>query len=84
MCLFSVTCVFSAKFGQFREIKKTLKPQEFAHMKCNGICDFWSLEYKCRQSSWTMVFSLETFFRYFNKNNRGRVGKILFRYCKFD
>jgi len=49
--LSGVKCVFSAKFGQFCEIKKIEKTQEFAHMKCNGICDFWSLENKCRQSS---------------------------------
>jgi len=64
LCFPSVKCVFSAKFCQLYEINFFSKIQ---HMKCNGICEFWSLEYKCRKSSWTMLLSLETFYGYLKK-----------------
>ncbi len=43
-------------------------------MKCNGICDFLSLEYKCRKSSWTMLISLETFCGYLKKKTWEKFG----------
>ncbi len=66
-------CVFSVKCCQFYEINFFWKIQ---HMKCNGICDFWSLEYKCRKSSWTMLLSLETFIGYLKKKTWEKFGRF--------
>lgn len=63
-------CIFSNFFGSLVESTFFGENQQFV---CNGICDFWSLEYKCTQSSWTMVFCLETFCHYLKKKH----GKIL-------
>jgi hypothetical protein len=73
LCFPSVKCVFSAKFCQLYEIIFFSKIQ---HMKCNEICEFWSLEYKCRKSSWTMLLSLETFCGYLKKKTWEKFGRI--------
>ncbi len=73
MCFPSLKCLFWAKFCQFYEINFFSKLQ---HMKCNGICDFWSLEYKCRKPSWTMLLSLETFCGYLKKKTWEKFGRF--------
>lgn len=57
---------FQQIFGSFVKLIFFGENQQFV---CNGICDFWSLEYKCTKSSWTMVFCLETFCHYLKKKH---------------